>query len=118
MELRTIFLWYQVSLDTTAALASLYMGIAITQEFGLGSRQEIWQLMHRVAFALVTAAWAWHAEDLIMHSELHGLTFTNIFLHTTVLMCMIIASVRIWRFQRNQVDNRFMNGGLMTGPFR
>lgn len=117
MELRTIFLWYQITLDSSAALASLYMGIAITQEFGLGSRKELLQLLHRVTFALVTIGWAWHAEDLAMRPGEHGLTLTNVFLHTTLLASMVTASIRIWRFQ-NVNGGHQGNGSLMTGPYR
>ncbi len=118
--IRTVFLYYQVTLDTLASLSCLYMGLAITNEFGLGSRHEIWQLLHRVAFALATAGWAYHATDLLVHPAEHGLTFSNVFLHTGVLICMAIASVRIWRFQHDRNGNgikKSANGSLMTGPF-
>lgn len=119
--LRTVFLYYQVTLDTLAALSCLYMGLAITKEFGLGSRKEIFQLLHRATFALATAGWAYHAEDLLSNPEAHGLTFSNVFLHTAVLACMTIASVRIWRFQHDRGGDgvkKHANGSLMTGPFR
>jgi hypothetical protein len=116
--IRLLTLYYQVSLDSAASLVTLYTGIAITQHWGFGSLRQKWQFAHRLAFAAVTIGWAYHAMDLVTRPEAHGLTPSNLLLHTALMVCYTIACVRIRMYQRGDSDDVYRNGDLMAGPFQ
>jgi uncharacterized membrane protein len=116
--LKTIFMIYQVSLDLGMSIASLYMALAITDEYGWARPRERIQMMHRVTFAAVTVTLAWHAVDIIMRPFEHGLTFSNVALHTAFSACMGVAAMRIAQAQRRQSDGHpHTNGDILAGPF-
>lgn len=115
---KMLTLYYQVTLDTMATLITLYTGLAITQNFGTGNARQKWQLAHRFAFVWVTLGWAYHAEDMLMNPGLHGLTKSNLILHTGLVVLYTIACIRIMMYQRVTHDDVYMNGDLSTGPFQ
>lgn len=120
--IKSVFMVYQIMLDLGMSLASLYMALAITDQYGWSSPRERMQLLHRAAFVAVVLGLAWHAVDIMMRPGEHGLTFSNVFLHTGWSLCMWVAAVRISRQQtreaRNPLEHRkHTNGDILAGPF-
>jgi hypothetical protein len=113
--------YFQTGLDLIGCFGCICILAVVTQAYGFGSFRARLQFLHRVGLVLVSAAFAYHAYDIVMAPEKHGLTPPNIILHAALIFCVIISGVRLRRAQleveRRGGETAGSNGGMFSGPF-
>lgn len=115
---REVMGFLQVVIDIISALTVLYVAVVITAQYGFHNTKERLQFAHRVCLVLVSVAFAYHAEDIMMNFSRHGLTATNVLLHLSLMSCIVISTIRMTRQATKGAHVPYKNGGSITGPLR
>ena len=108
-----------VGIDVINCLVIFYVAITITRQFGFGNSKARLQYAHRVALIGLGIVFGWHAEDVAMHPETHGLSMINLIEHVVVLIAFSIGAVRI-ALGRKQIVHlnaaiKARNGDILSG---
>jgi hypothetical protein len=107
-----------IGIDVFSAGFTVYVAAMITDKWGFRNRTEFVKFCHLVGLVVLAAAFAWHAKDIAVQPDAHGLAGSNFLKNVAVIYCLAFAAYRHHARQKrvNLQNKAYRNGDALTGP--
>lgn len=108
-----------VLIDVVCAIVLFYVAIFISKNYGHGGLDDKLKWIHRLTILAMSFGLAWHAKDIAVAPQAHGLAPSNFFLHIGMVLCFTIGALRFHISKAAQLgrDRQYKNGDAIAGPF-